>query len=161
MPDSRPLDHDGACARFKILFSFPHLTSSSTTLALTFVFYIVTARSGVFVLRARTQVDQSVDDLNNGAGIFASGDQRSAIVNDTILYLPYCTGDVHTGKKFRRVLGFLFSRARYSVVISTLRRLWDRIPVTQSVFHVLDCRSCFPTPCFLLIFCKTSRLLIF
>ena len=103
MPDSRPLDHDGACVRFKILFSVPHLTSSSTTLALTFVFILSLLDLVRCCSRARTQVDQSVDDLNNGAGIFASGDQRSAIVNDTILYLPYCTGDVHTGKKFRCV----------------------------------------------------------
>ena len=107
------------------------------------------SHGSISFLSACSQVDQSVDDLNNGAGIFASGDQRSAIVNDTILYLPYCTGDVHTGKKFRcvcaRECGFPSLGSK-----SNLRKCRDRILVTRSVSHWSHTRS---SSFFLRVFC--------
>jgi hypothetical protein len=47
------------------------------------------------------QVDKTPGDLDKQIGLLATADQRTAVVNDTILFLPYCTGDVHAGQKFR------------------------------------------------------------
>ncbi len=47
------------------------------------------------------QVMATVDSLDKETGLFGIGEQRSAVVNDTILHIPYCTGDVHAGEKFR------------------------------------------------------------
>ena len=52
------------------------------------------------------------DSLDKETGRFGLGEQRSAVVNDTILHIPYCTGDVHAGEKFRYtdVTDFAFCR---------------------------------------------------
>lgn len=47
------------------------------------------------------QVQRTIVDLDLKFAILVTGEQRSAVVNDTILYLPYCTGDLHMGQKFR------------------------------------------------------------
>ena len=96
VPDSRNLAHSctysaAAASRFlQNVFSHVSALQFSSTL---FTFFSSNA------IRTN-QVDKTPGDLDKQIGLLATADQRTAVVNDTILFLPYCTGDVHAGQKF-------------------------------------------------------------
>jgi hypothetical protein len=71
------------------------------------------------------------DSLDKETGLFGIGEQRSAVVNDTILHIPYCTGDVHAGEKFRCADVTVFALCHSSNVASSRRY---RLLATGTVF---------------------------
>ena len=94
VPDSRNLahscTHSAAHTRFLLIVLLAHICAFPPCSL---------SSQAINVIRTN-QVDKTPGDLDKQIGLLATADQRTAVVNDTILFLPYCTGDVHAGQKF-------------------------------------------------------------